>query len=254
VTADEAERVAAHLMRTIGGETPTDQIWAVDAGLRPEGRNGPLARSLDGWERYLGEWASTWERQAYLRARPVAGDPALGRRLVDQVQQAIWARPFGEEDQREVRRMKARIERERIGRGEDPKFHLKLGPGSLSDIEFTVQLLQLRHAVPGTATIAALEDLVEAGHLSSDEAEVLEVAYRFCERARNRSFLVVGPGDSLPLRPEQAMPLARSLSTTVPGLREQYLRVTRRARRVVEARFYGRESATGHAGTLPRSR
>ena len=89
-------------------------------------------------------------------------------------------------------------------------------------------------------TLGALDALVEAGHLPADEAEVLEEAYRFCERTRNRSFLVVGPGDSLPIRPEQATPLARSLGFTVAGLREEYRRVTRRARRVVEHRFYDR--------------
>lgn len=134
--------------------------------------------------------------------------------------------------------MKVRIERERIAPGDDPEFHLKLGRGSLSDIEFTVQLLQLRHRVPEASTVAALEALVEAGRLLPEEADVLEEAYRFCEGARNRSFLVVGPGDSLPTRPELITPLARSLGCTVPELREEYRRVTRRARRVVERRFY----------------
>jgi glutamate-ammonia-ligase adenylyltransferase len=238
--AKEAERLATSLMRFVGGETPAERVWAIDAGLRPEGRNGPLARSLDGWRAYLGRWASTWERQAYLRVRAVAGDADLGDRLVGHIQEAVWARPFTNDDVREVRRMKVRIEQERLGRDEDPEFHLKLGKGSLSDIEFTVQLLQLRHRVPGAATIAALDALVEAGHLPHDDAVVLEEAYRFCERTRNRSFLVVGPGDSLPIRPEQATPLARSLGFTVAGLREEYRRLTRRARRVVEHRFYDR--------------
>lgn len=238
--AAEAERVAAGLMRFLGGSTPAEQIWAVDADLRPEGRNGPLSRSLDGWRGYLRRWASTWERQAYLRARLVAGDPVLGARLCEEIEAAIWARPFTEDDVRAVRRMKVRIEQERAPRGGDPEFHLKLGRGSLSDIEFTVQLLQLRHRVPGSATITALGALVESGHLPAEEAEVLEESYRFCERTRNRSFLVVGPGDTLPIRPERITPLARSLGFTVAGLRAEYRRVTRRARRVVENRFYDR--------------
>jgi glutamate-ammonia-ligase adenylyltransferase len=236
--ADEAERLATGLLRFVGGGTPAERVWAVDAGLRPEGRNGPLARTLDGWRAYLERWASTWERQAYLRVRAVAGDPDLGQRLVGHIHDAVWDRPFTADDAREVRRMKARIERERMSRDEDPEFHLKLGRGSLSDIEFTVQLLQLQHRVPGAATIGALRALVEAGHLPPAEADVLESAYRFCERTRNRSFLVVGPGDSLPIRPEQATPLARSLGFTVASLRDEYRRLTRRARRVVEQRFY----------------
>jgi len=238
--AEEAERVAAGLLRFLGGETPAERIWMIDASLRPEGRNGPLARSLAGWDAYLERWASTWERQAYLRMRAVAGDRALGDRLAANVREAIWAEPFTEDDAREVRRMKVRIERERLGRDDDPEFHLKLGRGSLSDIEFTVQLLQLRHRVPGAATIGALDALVEEGHLPVDEGEVLEEAYRFCERTRNRSHLVVGPGDSLPIRPERITPLARSLGFTVASLRAEYRRVTRRARRIVELRFYDR--------------
>lgn len=237
---DEADRVASGLVRFLSGVTPAERIWTVDAALRPEGRNGPLTRTLEGWEAYLDRWASTWERQAYLRIRAVAGDDDLGGRLVDRVNEAIWSRPFTEDDAREVRRMKVRIERERIGRDADPEFHLKLGRGSLSDIEFTVQLLQLRHRVPGAATIGTLHALVESGNLPLEEAEVLEEAYRFCERTRNRSFLVVGSGDALPLRPERITPLARSLGFTVTGLREEYRRVTRRARRVVDHRFYDR--------------
>jgi glutamate-ammonia-ligase adenylyltransferase len=232
--------VASGLLRFLGGDTPAERVWAMDAGLRPEGRNGPLARSLEGWSTYLERWLSTWERQAYLRVRVVGGDRVLGARLVEHIEDAVWAKPFTADDVREVRRMKARIEKERLGRDEDPEFHLKLGRGSLSDIEFTVQLLQLRHRVRGAATIGALDALVEAGHLPVDEAEVLEEAYRFCERTRNRSFLVVGPGDSLPIRPEQVTPLARSLGFTVAGLRGEYRRLTRRARRVVELRFYDR--------------
>ncbi len=236
----EAERVATGLLRFVGGETPAERIWAVDADLRPEGRSGPLARSLEAWERYLERWASMWERQAYLRVRAVAGDADVGSHLVERIHEAIWARPLTPDDEREVRRMKVRIERERIAPGDDPDFHLKLGRGSLSDIEFTVQLLQLRHHVAGASTMAALGSLVEAGHLPPDEADALEGAYRFCEGTRNRSFLVVGPGDALPTRPELVTPLARSLGCTVSELREEYLRVTRRARRVVERRFYDR--------------
>lgn len=236
----EAERVAGGLLRFLGGDTPAERVWTLDASLRPEGRNGPLTRSLDGWRAYLARWASTWERQAHLRLRAVAGDVALGDRLVERVEEAVWVRPFEEDDVREVRRMKVRIEQERLSPGEDAEFHLKLGRGSLSDIEFTVQVLQLRHGVAGARTLGALDALVEAGHLPVDEADVLAEAYRFCEVTRNRSFLVVGPGDALPLVPEKATPLARSLGMTVAELRAEYRRVTRRARRIVERRFYDR--------------
>jgi glutamate-ammonia-ligase adenylyltransferase len=236
----EAERVASAVLRFVGGDTPAERIWAIDADLRPEGRSGPLSRSTDGWAAYLARWVSTWERQAYLRARAVAGKRELGEHLVDALHAAALERPLTTDDEREVRRMKVRIEQERLGPNDDPEFHLKLGRGSLSDIEFTVQLLQLRHGVPEVSTMAALAALEELGHLPADEADLLEEAYRFCDLARNRTHLVVGSGDALPARPELVTPVARSLGVTVSELRERYRRVTRRARRVVERRFYGR--------------
>jgi glutamate-ammonia-ligase adenylyltransferase len=238
--APEAERVASAVLRFVGGETPAERIWAIDADLRPEGRSGPLSRSREGWTQYLARWVSTWERQAYLRARAVAGHPELGASLVEALHAAALDPPLTTDDEREVRRMKVRIEQERLGPNDDPEFHLKLGRGSLSDIEFTVQLLQLRHGVAEVSTMAALAALEELGHLPAEEADVLEEAYRFCDGARNRTYLVVGSGDALPARPELVTPVARSLGVTVSELRERYRRVTRRARRVVERRFYGR--------------
>jgi glutamate-ammonia-ligase adenylyltransferase len=238
--AEEAERVAAGVLRFLGGETPAERMWPVDASLRPEGRNGPLSRSLDSWRSYLSRWASTWERQAYLRARAVAGDVDVGERLVEELRAAVWERPFTRTEEREVRRMKVRIEQERLSPGDDAEFHLKLGRGSLSDVEFTVQFLQLRHKVEGRNPLVVLDDLVEEGYLPADDADVLAASYRFCERTRNRCFLVVGTGDALPIRPERVTPLARSLGLSVTDLRTLYRRVTRRARRVVEQRFYER--------------
>jgi glutamate-ammonia-ligase adenylyltransferase len=160
---EEALRVATDLTRFLAGATPALRIYPVDAGLRPEGKQGPLARSLDGYAAYIERWAQTWERQAMLRARVVAGDDDVGRAFTALVDRLVWGVPFDDDDVREVRRMKARIERERIPPGEDPEFHLKLGKGSLSDVEFTAQLLQLQHRVPAPGTIVALRALAAAG-------------------------------------------------------------------------------------------
>ena len=146
--------------------------------------------------------------------------------------------------------MKARIERERIPQGDDPQFHLKLCRGSLSDVEFTAQLLQLQHRVVAAGTMAALDRLEEAGAQAHEDRVVLGEAYRFCERTRNRWYLVKGePSDALPQSPENLARLSRSLDTTPQDLREDYRRVTRRARQVVERVFYGRGSTT--ASTNP---
>jgi len=237
---DEAKRLATALMRFVGGTTPADRIYDIDADLRPEGRSGPLARSLGAFDVYWREHALTWERQAMTRARVVAGDRDLGDGLLDRIEPYVWDRGLDAEAIRDIRRMKARIESERIPPGEDPDFHLKLGRGSLSDVEFTVQMLQLQYGVKATGTLDALRALADSDVMTVGDAEVLAVAYEFCERVRNRWFLVnSAPGDSLPTQPEPLLWLSRSLDTTPGNLREDYRRVTRRARRVVERVFYG---------------
>ena len=241
---EEGLRLGAGVLRFLAGATPAQRIYEIDAALRPEGRQGALSRSLDGYAAYLDRWAQTWERQAFTRARPVAGDTELAGRFLDLFAGAVWDRPFGDDQEREIRRMKARVERERIPPGEDERFHLKLGRGSLADVEWTVQLLQLRTGVRAPSTLGALAALEAGGVVDAGDAEVLRDAYRFCERARNRWWLVGSAptsADALPARPADLSRLARSLGTTPSELREEYLRVTRRSRRVVERLFYGTE-------------
>jgi len=249
--AASAEEATTAVFRLLNGATPAERILHVDASLRPEGRQGPRARSLEAYAEYHRRRGETWERQAMIRARPVAGDPDVLSRFMALVSDVVWSAPFGEEEIRAIRRMKARVERERIPTGEDPQFHLKLGKGSLSDVEWTVQLLQLQHGVRGADTLEALKHLVAAGFLATADGAVLADAYRFLTKTRNRWHLVgnfiAGAGgvvstsgsDSLPADRRTLGRLARSLSTTPTELREAYRRVTRRARRVVEERFYG---------------
>jgi glutamate-ammonia-ligase adenylyltransferase len=238
--AEEARRVATRLLRFVGGSTPANRIYEIDAALRPEGRSGPLARRLSSYEAYWRSTAQTWERQAMTRARVVAGDRALGDELLDCLDPYIWSGGLNADEIRDIRRMKARIEAERIPHSEDPEFHLKLGRGSLSDVEFTAQLLQLQYGVRATGTLDALRALADGDVLDPDDAAVLADAYAFCEQVRNRWFLVnSAPGDALPTRAEDLMWLARSLDTTGGRLRETYRRVTRRSRKVVERVFYG---------------
>jgi glutamate-ammonia-ligase adenylyltransferase len=162
----------------------------------------------------------------------------------------VYREPFPEEEVREVRRMKARIERERIPPGEDAEFHLKLGRGSLSDIEFTVQLLQLVHGagrteLRTTSTMDALERMRAGGVIADDDAAALAESYRFCERARNARYLLTGaPSDALPTDGAEARKLGRMLGYVdrpQQSLREDYRRVTRRARKVVERVFFGND-------------
>ncbi len=246
---DAAERIAARLLRAIGDATSEGRTFRVDTRLRPEGNSGALARSLDGYATYLREWARTWELQTLVKARVVAGDADVGRRFVGLAHELVYRDPFPEEWRRDVRRMKARIERERIPPGEDPQFHLKLGRGSLSDIEFTVQLEQLAHGAShpelrAPSTLQALEALVGLEIMEPDDAATLVESFRLCERARNYRYLLTGsPSDALPSGGAEAEALARLLGYTqrpAQSLREDYRRVTRRARAVVERVFYGR--------------
>ena len=239
---EEAMRLATDLRRFVAGSTPAQRIWTVDLDLRPEGTRGPLARSIDAYATYFQRWALVWERQAMLRARPVAGDATVARRFMELLEEFVWAPGLSGDDAREIRRTKARVERERLPPGEDPEFHLKLGRGSLSDVEWTVQLAQLAAGIRGQSTIGALDALVEAGAVDVTDADVLAAAYRCCETIRNRLFLVAGDAkDALPAQGSTLLAwLARSLDTTPHALREEYRRATRRARRVVERLFYDR--------------
>ena len=133
---------------------PPTRRSLVDADLRPEGKSGPLVRSLESYAAYYRRWSSAWESQALLRADPVAGDEDLGRRFVELIDPLRYpADGLSDEAVREIRRLKARMEAERMPRGADPTTHAKLGRGGLADVEWTVQLLQLQHgaAVDGAA-------------------------------------------------------------------------------------------------------
>ena len=244
-TAESAMQVAVELRRILSQPGSERAAWELDANLRPEGRSGPLVRSLASYAAYYERWAQTWEFQALVKGRPVAGDAGLGGAFMAMIEPHVWRQPLPGSSAVDIRRMKARVEQERIPAGEDRDFHLKLGPGALVDIEFLVQLLQLQsgghdRALRVTGTLEALAPLTAGGVLSPDEADALAESYRFCTMARNRLFLQAGrPIDSLPSDPAQEGRLAHSLDYARRGdLREEFRRVTRRARQVFADRFY----------------
>jgi glutamate-ammonia-ligase adenylyltransferase len=244
-----AMAMAEGLLARLAATTEEGQAFRVDASLRPEGRDGPLVRSLASYRAYYERWARPWEFQALLKARPVAGDLELGRAFLAMVEPFVYPERLSSDAIREIRGIKARIEKERLGPREDPKLQMKVGLGGLVDVEFTVQLLQLLHGhrepalrVPGT--LAALGAAAEARLLDLERARWLADAYRFLNRTRNVLYLVRGrPQDALPAQPEELETLARALGYEAPGARvrflEDYRRVTRRARRVCEEVFYG---------------
>jgi len=240
-----ADRVVRELLRGLSAVTPEGTCFKVDPNLRPEGRNGPLSRTLGSYLAYWDRWAQPWELQALIKVRPVAGDPELAGRFCAEAETRVYSDPLDPATVAEVRRMKARVESERLPAGADPKLHLKLGPGGLADVEWTAQLLQLRvggaqPAVRVPPTLDALEALTAAGVLDPGQAAWLADAYRLCLRTRNLAYLVAGrPVDSLPTDPVALERLARAMGE--PGrqrLLEDYRRATRRARRVVDVTFW----------------
>jgi glutamate-ammonia-ligase adenylyltransferase len=240
-----AARIPALLARVLSEPSRHGIAYELDASLRPEGRRGAMARSLEGYRRYYEEWAEPWEMLALVKARVAAGDPGLGKTWSDMVDAFLWRENLPTDFLRSIREIKARVEKERIPAGEDPDYHLKLGPGSISDVEFLTQLLQLRHGgenprlrVPGTLDALAL--LEADGVLEPFEQRALSESYLFCTKVRLRLHLQIGRAvDSLPTGPEELRSLASSLGfDRASELREEYRRVTRRARKVFETRFY----------------
>src|SRR5882757_2310982 len=237
----------AEQVRTLLGTPSADPPLEVDANLRPEGRNGPLVRTLASYEAYYAQWAQGWEIQALLRAHRVAGDPDLGERFLVMIDKTRYpAGGVSAEAVQEIRRIKARVDAERLPRGADPNTHTKLGRGGLADVEWTVQLIQLQHAyeVPGLRTTSTLEALTaaqEAGLVAEADIELLRQAWLTATRARNALVLVRGkPTDQLPGPGRQlnAVALAAGWDSDDGGeFLDNYLRVTRRAKAVVRKVF-----------------
>ena len=247
----QANRIVNRLMQlikqpvrpAIRAERPLE----VDADLRPEGKQGAMVRSLDSYRAYYERWAETWEFQALLRARPIAGSEELGRAFIELIDPYRYPREFTAEQAQQVRRMKARVEHERMPHGADRTRQLKLGRGGLSDVEWLVQLIQLQHAhkVEGlrtTSTLEALNAAVEANLVAAEDAEVLRDAWLLATKIRGGNVLRgVRQSDLLPTLRDALEAVARWSGYT-PGnarqLEEDYLRVTRNARKVYERLFF----------------
>ncbi|MFJ7177604.1 bifunctional [glutamine synthetase] adenylyltransferase/[glutamine synthetase]-adenylyl-L-tyrosine phosphorylase [Streptomyces massasporeus] len=247
--ASQAANKVVSEMRRLLQIPSADPPLLIDTDLRPEGKSGPLVRTLTSYAAYYRRWALTWESHALLRAEPVAGDEGLGRRFIELIDPLRYpADGLADEAVREIRRLKARMESERLPRGADPKLHAKLGPGGLSDVEWTVQLMQLRHgsAEPGLRTTRTREALAAAraaGLITDEDAATLDEAWVLATRVRNAVMLVRGrAGDTFPTEPRELAAVGRYLGYG-PGhagdMLDAYRRTARRARGVMEELFYG---------------
>lgn len=231
-----------------------DPALEVDLGLRPEGRSGPVARTIASYERYYKEWGGVWEKQALQRATHVAGDEELSTRFLQTIDKFRY--PSGgasEADIREVRRIKARVDNERLPRGADRNTHTKLGRGGLTDVEWTVQLITMMHAdeypqLHNTSTLEVLDFLASeeaAEIIDAEQVESLKAAWLLATDARNALVLVRGKRtDQLPSPGPQLAQVAGAVGYDPHNNQEfleDYLRTTRRAHRVVEEVFWGEE-------------
>lgn len=227
------------------GDPPLD----IDLGLRPEGRSGPIVRTVDSYATYYQRWGEPWEMQALLRAAWVAGDPEVARHFFEKIDPLRY--PSGgvaDSTLREIRRIKARVDNERLPHGADPRMHLKLGRGGLSDVEWTVQLLTMEHAhkcpdLKTTSTLDALDALQEYSILPSEQVDMLREAWLTATRVRNALVLVSGKAkDELP-GPGSLLKQVAGAASWDPqdyqGFLDHYLRITRHARQVVDEVFWG---------------
>lgn len=249
---EQAAKIVGHvsslLTQPLRPAIMAERVLTVDADLRPEGKSGAMVRSLESYAEYYRRWSLGWEAQALLRARPIAGDDRLADDFLKLINPVRYPESLSEADIREIRRIKARVESERLPRGADPARHLKLGRGGLSDVEWLVQLLQLQHAgqhpeLRTTSTLGALEAAAGLGLIEAADAGLLAEAWRLASRIRSANVIWTGrASDLLPSSRRDLEAVARWCGYEegmATAFEENYLRVSRRARAVFEKVFYG---------------
>lgn len=245
-----AARLAETTFRLVGEVTPAGRPYELDANLRPEGRDGPLVRSLDGYRTYYQRWAATWEFQALLKARPVAGDAALGQRFVELVTPLVWPDRRPAEAVADIQRLKGVVEGSKAVVRSGGR-EMKLAPGGLRDVEFSVQLLQIVHGrhdptLRARGTLEALTALSSAGLVGQADAAALADAYVWLRTVEHRLQLrSLRRTHALPADPAALQRLARTLGyadatdvTAAERFSADLRRVRAEVRRVHEKLFY----------------
>ncbi|HET9725150.1 MAG TPA: DUF294 nucleotidyltransferase-like domain-containing protein, partial [Actinomycetota bacterium] len=255
---DQAERRAAAIIRLLSEPTAEGVALRVDPTLRPGGRGGALSRSLEAMREYYATQAATWERQALIKARPVAGDPELGAAFVRAVSPFVYPGHLAPQAIDEVRRVKVRLEEYVRARGK-AAVEVKRGWGGIRDVEFAVQLLQIVHGrrderLREPNTLHALAALAAEGYVAAADAEALADAYRFLRTLEHRLQIVRDlQTHDLPADLPARTTLARSLGLDgADSLQTEFERQTALVRGLHERLFY-RPLLEAFAGpTAPR--
>jgi glutamate-ammonia-ligase adenylyltransferase len=182
-------RVAQAFGRLVRAPTRDGFLYRIDLDLRPEGQAGPLVVSHNALADYYDVWAATWEKSAFMKARPVAGDLAFGWRTIRAIDPMIYRSTMDYAGVAAIRAMKDQIER--VGGRAGAAFNLKIGSGGIRDVEFVAQALQLLHGgripeIRDRSTQRALTALAQVGVLPHAQADTLRAAYGFLRRAENR--------------------------------------------------------------------
>lgn len=245
--SEDAQLQAEKLASTIMALTKDSLLeFEIDLGLRPEGKNGPRVRSLESYASYYEKWADTWEYQALLRARVIAGSDNLRDAFEDLINPIRYPNELTAKQLTEIKRIKARVESERLPMGADPARHLKLGRGSISDVEWVVQLYQLKYAsgklgLRGLSTLKTLDELGSLGIFTRDQVAALKEGWLIASRTRSALVLAVDKLlDILPTDRRQLEAIARILEYppgSAANLESDYLTATRKSRKVFEELF-----------------
>ena len=256
-----AKKVVEDLRNILQGPTTLEPKIELDLDLRPEGKNGPLVRSYASCEEYYESWASTWERQALLRARYAAGDAELARDFLINIADPLRypTTELTEAELQNIRKLKARMEAERLPRGVRRERHLKLGKGGLSDVEWTVQLMQLQHAsdikdLRVNGTLEALDVLEAKKLISAIDAIQLRKAWTLCTAARNGNYLWSGRANQADILPDDIYSLGGIAVYLGYGARRgqhfenDLLAVMRKCRDVCQRLFYGQVDEDAQSG------
>ena len=237
-------RTVTEVVRLLSSHTDRGFAYRVDLRLRPEGAHGPLAQTLANTLSYYDLRGRTWERQALIKLRPVAGDRALGKEVIAALEPFVYRKYFSFSEINEVKALKRQMEQRTAAAGVGDS-DVKTGRGGIRDIEFAVQFLQLLnggdlHAVRQRNTLLALEALEIAGCLTAQETYILADAYRFLRKTEHRlQVLFDWQTHRLPTDPE--------------GLRKLALRMGYRDRRPKEDGGKGTEDDGNSAFPLPPS-
>ncbi len=183
-------RMGSELVRLLVEHTALGIVYRVDMRLRPDGEQGALASPLGATLGYYVTRGRTWERQALIKCRAVAGDLGLGKTFCDEIQPFVFRRFLGAAEIAEIKSLKRRIEQRTLSAG-TAEVEVKTGHGGIRDIEFVVQFLQLLHGgeypeVRHPTTLTAIARLEQVGCLSTEERIILDDNYRFLRRVEHR--------------------------------------------------------------------